>query len=117
MNVNDLWNKTTGLFGNTTPPVQQHHGGKNKTYTYSKMQKKSKKRHSRIPLYFKKTKARARRLSRNRQRNRQRAMRGGNFTQGVIGARSGYSIAGQNISPSMLSMANPAPFTNLSKNI
>ena len=113
-------NTATGFFGSTAIPTTNRptmNGGKNKRYTYSKMHRKSKRRHARTPIHFRRTRARARALSRNRQRNRARALKGGNFMHGVVGASSGYSVAGQNIPPSLLSLANPAPFTNLSRNI
>jgi hypothetical protein len=44
-------------------------------------------------------------------------MRGGNWINGVIGAHTGYSVAGVTLPPSLLALANPAPFVSRSMNI
>ena len=55
--------------------------------------------------------------SRTGMRRRRRTMRGGHWINGVVGAHSGYSVAGVTLPPSMLALANPAPFISRSMNI
>jgi hypothetical protein len=58
--------------------------------------------------------------SRARGRFRHRTLKGGmgsDWLTGVIGARSGYSVAGQPIPSSLLGLANPVPFRSMSRNI
>jgi hypothetical protein len=73
-------------------------------------------------------KRRSRRISRRTNRSsrkgrtniklrRRRTMRGGNWINGVIGAHTGYSVAGVTLPPSLLALANPAPFVSRSMNI
>ena len=55
--------------------------------------------------------------SRKGMRRRRRTMRGGNWINGVIGAHTGYSVAGVTLSPAMSALANPAPYISRSMNI
>jgi hypothetical protein len=61
----------------------------------------------------KRTRARRSRSTRRSSRK----MRGGNWTTGVIGAHSGYSVAGVHLPSYLSALANPAPFINQSRNI
>jgi len=61
--------------------------------------------------------SRARRSTRRSRSSTRRSMRGGNWATGMIGAHSGYSIAGVHLAPSLSALANPAPFINQSRNI
>jgi len=61
--------------------------------------------------------SRPRRSGRSGMRRRRRTMRGGNWINGVIGAHTGYSVAGITLPSSMSALANPAPFISRSINI
>jgi hypothetical protein len=83
-------------------------GRKNKNKYLYKMSKRKSRRRLQV-------------RSRARGRFRHRTLKGGagqsDWLTGVIGARSGYSVAGQYIPSSLLGLANPVPFRSMSRNI
>jgi len=128
-----MTNNFTGMFTNNTMPTSSLYrfvphsnalaanasiiGGRKK-YRHIKMKRKTARKAKSFMRNLARMRSQARAMTRNRARNRARSMKGGNnFMQGVIGASTGYSVAGQNLPPSLLALANPSPFTNLSRNL